>query len=149
MVFIRSKYASRKKSNKLIHKKEINEKMVLIEGSDTDYITPSGIVYADYDDDMYYPKHPFENKHNHYMYINVRFSDGKIKARRLHVLLAKAFLFNHDPKKLKIVGHKDNDKHNNDLSNLYWTTNQENTQKAVDDGLNIGKRQSMMSNQIL
>lgn len=114
--------------------------MVLIKGSDTDYITPSGIVYADYDNDMYFPKYPFENKHNNYMYTNVRFSDGKMKKRRVHVLLAKAFLFNPDPKNLKIVGHKDNNKHNNDLSNLYWTTNQENTQKAVDDGLNIAAR---------
>lgn len=114
--------------------------MVLITGSDTDYITPSGIIYADYDNGMYFPKYPFENNHNHYMYVNVRFSDGKMRQRRVHVLLAKAFLFNPDPKNLKIVGHKDNDKHNNNLSNLYWTTNQENTQKAVDDGLNIPKK---------
>ena len=114
--------------------------MVLIKGSDTDYITPSGIVYADYDDDMYFPKYPFENNHNHYMYVNVRFSDGKVKSRRVHILLAKAFLFNPDPIHLRIVGHKDNNKHNNDLSNLYWTTNQENTQKAVDDGLNVAKK---------
>ena len=113
--------------------------MVLINGSTTDYITKSGIVYTDYGDDMYYPKHSFENKHNHYMHINVRFSDGKLKNRRLHVLLAKAFIFNPNPKILKIVGHKDNNKQNNELSNLYWTTNQENTQKAVDDGLNIPK----------
>lgn len=114
--------------------------MVLIKGSDTDYITPSGIVYADYDNNMYFPKYPFENKHNHYMYTNVRFSDGKMRQRRVHVLLAKAFLFNPDPKNLKIVGHKDNDKHNNNLSNLYWTTNQENTQKAINDGLNIAAK---------
>ena len=114
--------------------------MVLIKGSDTDYIAPSGIVYADYDNDMYFPKYPFENKHNNYMYTNVRFSDGKMRQRRVHVLLAKAFIFNPDPKNLKIVGHKDNNKHNNNLSNLYWTTNQENTQKAVDDGLNVAKK---------
>ena len=74
--------------------------MVLIKGSDTDYIAPSGIVYADYDNDMYFPKYPFENKHNNYMYTNVRFSDGKMRQRRVHVLLAKAFIFNPDPKNL-------------------------------------------------
>ena len=136
VINIRSKYASKRNSDKLIHKNNIHEQMVLIKGSDTDYITPSGIVYADYDDNMYYPKYPFENKNNHYMYVSVRFSDGKVKSRRVHVLLAKAFLFNPDPKNLKIVGHKDNNKHNNSLENLYWTTNQENIQKAVDDGLN-------------
>ena len=104
--------------------------MVLIKGSDTDYIAPSGIVYADYDNDMFFPKYPFENKHNNYMYTNVRFSDGKMRQRRVHVLLVKAFLFNPDPKNLKIVGHKDNNKHNNNLSNLYWTTNQEKYSKS-------------------
>lgn len=79
------------------------------------------------------------NNYNSYMYVNVLFSGGKIKTRRVHILLAKAFLYNPNPKIYKIVGHKDNDKHNNDLSNLYWTTNQENTQKAVDDGLNKNK----------
>lgn len=64
---------------------------------------------------------------------------NKIIDLRVHILLAKAFLYNPNPKIYKIVGHKDNDKHNNDLSNLYWTTNQENTQKAVDDGLNKNK----------
>lgn len=113
--------------------------MVLINSSDTDYIVPSGVVYADYDNDMFFLKKPFENNKNHYMYINIRFSDGKMRSRRLHVLLAKAFLFNPDPKILKVVGHKDNNKQNNDLSNLYWTTNQENSQKAVDDGLNKNK----------
>lgn len=137
---IRSKYASRQNSDKLIHKNDILEQMVLVKGSTTDYITPSGIIYADYDNDMYYPKYPFENKYNHYMYVSIRFADGKMKSRRVHVLLAKAFIFNPDPKKLKIVGHKDNNKHNNNLSNLYWTTNQANTQKAIDDGLNIGNK---------
>lgn len=114
--------------------------MVLINGSDTDYITKSGMVYADYDNEMFYPKTQYENKNNHYMYVGIRFSDGKVRNRRVHVLLANAFLFNPDPLNYKIVGHKDNNKQNNNLSNLYWTTNQENTQKAVDDGLNINKR---------
>lgn len=74
------------------------------------------------------------------MYTNVLFSDGKIRSRRVHVLIAKAFLFNPNPKIFNIVGHKDNNKQNNSLDNLYWTTNQENTQKAVDDGLNVAKK---------
>lgn len=53
MIYIRSKFAPKHK-DKLVHKNDIQEKMVLIEGSDTDYITPSGIVYADYDNNMFY-----------------------------------------------------------------------------------------------
>ena len=54
--------------------------------------------------------------------------------------MAQTFLFNPNPKKYKIVGHKDNDKSHYELSNLYWTDNQENTQKAVYDGLSINKQ---------
>lgn len=113
--------------------------MMLISGSNTDYIGKSGIVYGDYGNDLFYPKYPRENNRNHYMYTSVLFSDGKIRSRRVHVLIAKAFLFNPNPKIFNIVGHKDNNKQNNSLENLYWTTNQENAQKAVDDGLNKAK----------
>ncbi len=125
---------------KLIHINDIKEPISLISGSTTDYISPSGIIYSEYSDDLYYPKSPFCNNKNGYMYINVKFKNGKMKSRRLHVLLAKAFIYNPNPKIYKIVGHKDNDKTNNNLDNLYWTTTQENTQKAVDDGLIIYKK---------
>lgn len=54
-------------------------------------------------------------------------------SRRVHILVADAFICN--PDGLEVVGHKDNIKHNNNVKNLYWTTVSENTQKAVDDGL--------------
>ena len=53
--------------------------------------------------------------------------------------MAKTFIFNPNPKIYNVVGHKNNDKSDNRIENLYWTTNQENTQKAVDDGLNKPK----------
>lgn len=34
-----------------------------------------------------------------------------------------------------VVGHKDNNKQNNHVSNLYWTVTKENTRKAVEDNL--------------
>ena len=40
--------ARRKLEDKLIDKSLIQEEMKLINGSDTDYITPSGEVYKDY-----------------------------------------------------------------------------------------------------
>ena len=54
--------ARRNMTEKLIHIKNIKEEMKLIEGSETDYITPSGQVYKDYGNDMYYPKANFINK---------------------------------------------------------------------------------------
>lgn len=133
-----SKYRP-KRLEKLIFLSDINERLALIDGSDTDYITESGKVYKDYGNNMFFLKHNHINKNNGYVYVGVTFKDGKNKSRRIHVLLAKAFIPNPNPKIFKIVGHKDNNKANNVLSNLYWTTNQENTQKAIDDGLNCPK----------
>lgn len=135
---MRSKYAAGRK-NKAIPLSDIKEDMVLIEGSNTDYITMSGCVYADYDDNMFYKKKVQINRNNGYAYVGINFINGGIKSRRLHVLIAKAFIPNPDPINLRVVGHKNNNKSDNRIENLYWTTNQENTKKAVDDGLSIPK----------
>lgn len=127
--------AKRNLSDKLIHKNSINEEMKLIEGSNTDYITPSGKIYKWYHDDLFYPKKTYINNKNNYVYVGITFSDGKNRSRRLHVLMAKAFIPNPDPENFKKVGHKDDNKQHNELSNLYWTNTQENTQSAFDHGL--------------
>ena len=143
MVYIKNsslKKCAPLRREELIHKDDIDEVLYPLKESDTDYITISGNVYKYYYDDLYYKKKPQVNNHNGYIYVSITCKDGKNRNRRLHVLMAKTFLFNPNPKKYKIVGHKDNDKSHYELSNLYWTDNQENTQKAVDDGLNVNKR---------
>lgn len=143
MVFIRDsslkKYAPLRK-DALVHIDDIEEKLYPLKESDTDYITMSGEIYKHYYDELYYKKSAYVNKHNGYIYVSITCKDGVNRNRRLHVLMVKTFLFNPNPKKCKIVGHKDNDKSHCELSNLYWTDNQENTQKAVDDGLNVSKK---------
>lgn len=129
----------RKYLDRLIRKEDIPEEMVLITGSSTDYITSSGKVYKDYNDNMFLLKSSHINKHNGYVYVNITFDGNKNKSRRLHVLLAKAYIFNPNPKKFKIVGHRNNNKEDFSLANLYWTDTQENTQKAIDEGLSIQK----------
>lgn len=44
--------ARRNMTQKLIHISKINEQMKLIDGSETDYITPTGKVYKDYGNDF-------------------------------------------------------------------------------------------------
>lgn len=140
--------ARKKLEDKLVPLSSIQEEMRLIDGSDTDYITPTGKVYKWYHDDMYYPKKVFQNKYNNYMYVNVYFKDKKIRSRRQHVLMAKAYIPNPDPERLKIVGHRDDVKWHNELDNLYWTNNQENTQSAVNHKLNVSKVAEQNENSI-
>ena len=117
----------------LIKKEDIKEEIVLIEGSLTDYISSNGNVYKYCGDDMFFKKKTHINKHNGYVYCGITLLDGKNKSRRIHRLVAIAFIDN--PMGYNVVGHKNNIKHDNRIENLYWTTTQENTQKAYDDGL--------------
>lgn len=125
--------AKRNLSNKLIPIEDIKEQMVLIEESECSYITPSGKVYTEYSPKMFYPMNTFENKVNHYIYVGFKSKTGKMIQRRVHRLVAIAYLPN--PNNLPIVCHKDDDKTNPNLSNLFWGTNSENTQDAFNKGL--------------
>lgn len=124
--------AAKKYKNQLIKKENILENLVLIDGSNTDCITISGNIYKNYGNDLYFKKATYINKVNGYMYCGITYPNGN-KSRRIHVLLAKAFIPN--PNNYTVVGHMDNNKLNNNIDNLYWTTTQENTQKAYDDNL--------------
>ena len=67
-------------------------------------------------------------------YLGVAISiDGKQKQRRVHVLVAQAFIPNPDNK--PEVNHDDGHKFNCHVSNLYWATSSENMQHAVRTGL--------------
>ena len=121
-----------------LKREDIKEEMILIKGSNTDYITPSGNVYKLTYNGLYLKKKITPNIGNGYIYIGITMKDGSNRSTRVHRLVTKTFLPN--PQQLPIVGHKDNDKTNNNVENLYWTTVQENTQKACDDGLVCNKK---------
>lgn len=87
----------------------------------------------------YFKYHTTINNHNGYVYAPIKYilGNGKyqVRQRRLHIIIAETFIPN--PYNLPIVGHKNNIKKDIWVGNLYWTTPQENTQKAVNDGLMV------------
>lgn len=117
---------------KLISKNNIENEIRLIEGSETDYIDNLGNIYKEVLPDQFYLKKNHINNHNGYTYCGISYPDGN-KQRRVHVLVAKAFIPN--PNNYKIVGHLHNNKSCTDYRELYWTTTSENTKRAFDDGM--------------
>ena len=132
-----NKYAPKRKS-KLIPKEDIFEELRKIDITNDYYITSSGKVYREYTEGMFYLRKDTINKNNGYRYIVIVEKDGKKHTRRLHRLVAQAFIPN--PNNYPIVGHKNNVKSDSGAENLYWTTNTENIQKAVDDKLLVNKK---------
>lgn len=91
----------------------------------------------------------FDNRHkeikatqdNGFGYRKTAFSiKGKrIVNRYIHRLVAIAFIPN--PENLPQVGHKDHDKENNFVENLYWVTQKQNTRDGIEAGrINAKKR---------
>lgn len=128
--------AKRKFSNQLINEKDIQEEIKLIDGSNVDFISENGNIYSLYDptNKKYFKKKLVEHESG-YLYCGIILNNGKRTTKRVHKLVALAFVENQNPLKNNIVGHQDNNKKNNRKDNLYWTTISENTQKAFDDGL--------------
>lgn len=129
--------ARRNLTNFLIKKENIKEEMRLIDGSSTDYVTPTGNIYKDYGNNMFYHKSVFPNKNNGYLYCGITYNEGQ-KQRRVHILVAEAYIPN--PNNYPVVMHLDNDKQNCCVENLKWGTVKENTQQAFDDGLQINDK---------
>lgn len=125
--------AKRKLKDKLVDRRTISEELCKIAQSVNAFITPSGAVYFDYGNDMMYTARTFVNNHNGYVYVGFKGADGKMIQRRVHRLVAEAYLPN--PNNLPVVCHKDNNKANPDLSNLKWGTVSSNTKEAFNDGL--------------
>ena len=68
--------------------------------------------------------------------------DGKRKYLRIHRLVALQFIPN--PDGLPQVNHKDGNKLNNNIDNLEWTTNSENTKHGYDNELYHSKKRKIM-----
>lgn len=67
-----------------------------------------------------YPGKVLSSRGKIYRSVNLQGQNGSIQKRRVHVLVAEAFIPNPNPKKCPFVCHKDDNGQNNYKSNLYW-----------------------------
>lgn len=68
-----------------------------------------------------------------YLIVNLYDGLGNPKSKKVHRLVAEAFIPNTENK--RCVCHKDNNPKNCHVDNLYWGTDKENQKQAWDDGL--------------
>ena len=103
------------------------------------YVTKSGKVYSRRTtrgySDKYHLMKPYIQRHKRYSNSNytltVTVQIGR-KPRKVHRLVALAYIPN--PENKPQVCHKDNNRLNNHVSNLYWGTNKENHEQMTRDG---------------
>ena len=123
--------SKKKKQPCIIKNEDFDYNVKLIVGSIDYYVSDSGDIFKK-EKKGWLKKKLFTNKHNGYVYCGVRI-DGEYKSRRVHRLVAQAFI--HNPNNKPVVNHINHKKDDNRVENLEWVTVAENTQDAYDNGL--------------
>lgn len=130
-----------KNKNKVIIHNE-NEIWKSIEGFDKYEISTHGRVKnKEYNDLL-----KFKIRDDGYNEIGLYNSNNTQMILKVHILVAKAFLNNHE--KYPIVNHKDGNKRNNNVNNLEWCTYSQNTIHAHENELIIAHGHKTKINQI-
>ena len=85
---------------------------------------------------------PFINNQNGYVYIMFRCNNGEYVNKRVHRLVAEAFIQN--PNNLPMVNHKDFNRSNNRVDNLEWVNGSQNNLWSSEriSKSRIGKKQT-------
>lgn len=105
---------------------------VKIENFDDYFITPEGEVYSI--KNGYMKQIQLDYSTNDYVYVGL-YLNGKRYHKRVHRLVAEAYVYNDDPENKIHVNHIDSNKTNNHYTNLEWVSESENMIHACKTGL--------------
>lgn len=83
--------------------------------------TSDGKIYSKYHKEQWKEMKPFINTdHSKYLRIRIKNDQGKFRKEYVHRIIAKVFVPN--PENLPYINHKDENKYNNNATNLEWCT---------------------------
>ncbi|HFZ2065233.1 TPA: HNH endonuclease signature motif containing protein, partial [Enterobacter cloacae] len=103
------------------------------------FITSKGLIFSLASGELKQLNPTMRGKNrNQYLFVRLEL-EGKLKGVNIHRLVAENFL-GPKPSGEHVINHKDGNKHNNDVSNLEWTTVAGNTQHAYRTGLAGGRK---------
>ena len=124
------------KLNKIVHKYNQQETFVpiYINHKITGYLVSNHgrVLNLNYRGKSDTPRFLKQDTNHGYKRVTMSFQ-GQLYRCRVHRLVADAFIPN--PFDLPVVNHKDGNKANNNVNNLEWVTEKENTQHAIRTGL--------------
>ena len=101
------------------------------------YISREGFLYSRYDKvgrltDTYKRNKTYVRSNGYVQVVLKIRKENRLRRVYIHRLVAETYIPNPDNK--PCVGHKDNNRENNTVENLYWCTHKENTKQCIDDG---------------
>lgn len=131
------------KNHYLYHDMKYDECFKTIDGFPRYKICVDGTIFSDVG--FHYTKVQSSINSNGYPYVNL-VDNNKRHSKRIHTLLAEHFLDNVN--NLPYVLHRDDDKTNNSLTNLYFGTKQDNGNDMVKNGKYIRRIPDFTRNEI-
>lgn len=113
----------------------MNDTYKRIIGTKDYFVTSDGFVYRKTGEYTFKQLKAVSNNKTKYCQVVIRYKDGQLKNKKIHQLVAAAFLPKPKYARNLEINHIDANKNNNSVTNLNWVTRKQNMRHAWDMGL--------------